>query len=151
MLGINMTQNKNFIFDNLIYYVRIKKLIIIWSVFVCQWASLRLSVSARHRPSSQRREYSHWRSNSLSVEESRPIFLLPLWLLVIHVCTCDTGIIVFAEERYKKQNVKVTAGRRLNWSGTSSEKSTCRVTIRPWNGKEKVERHDLSAMLPCDN
>lgn len=44
-----------------------------------------------------------------------------------------------------------TAGRRLNWSGTSLGKSTCRATIRPWNGKEKAGRHDLSAMPSCDN
>ena len=44
-----------------------------------------------------------------------------------------------------------TPGRRLNWSGTSSKKSTYRAAIRPWNGKEKAGRHDLLAMPPCDN
>ena len=50
-----------------------------------------------------------------------------------------------------RTNPAAIAGKKLNWSGTSSEKSTCRATIRPWNGKEKAGRHDLSAMPPCDN
>ena len=54
-------------------------------------------------------------------------------------------------ENKRRTNPADTAGKRLNWSGTSSEKSIYRATIRPWNGKEKAGRHDLSAMPPCDN
>ena len=51
----------------------------------------------------------------------------------------------------RRTNPAATAGKKLNWSGTSLEKSICRVTIRPWDGKEKAGRHDLSVMPPCDN
>ncbi len=51
----------------------------------------------------------------------------------------------------RRTSPAATADKRLNWSGTSFEKLTCRATIRPWNGKEKAGRHDLSAMPLCGN
>src|SRR5699024_3667707 len=48
------------------------------SSYACQQASLRLSVSARLSPSSQRRGYGHRRNNSLSVELKLSIFRLLL-------------------------------------------------------------------------
>ena len=50
-----------------------------------------------------------------------------------------------------RTNPTATAGRRSNWSKTSSEKLTYRATMELWNGKEKAGRHDFSAMPSCDN
>lgn len=78
MLGINMTQSENVIFDDLTYFVHLKNLIIILSVFVCQRVFLHPLVSATYIPVLKRPVCGFGCKVSVPVFLKFPIFPLPV-------------------------------------------------------------------------